>query len=324
MNVLVTGGAGFIGSHLVGRLLGDGHEVTVLDDCSTGSEDNLAAWRDAPALRFVRGSVLDEALVAELVRGHGLVFHLAAAVGVPHVVRDPLWTIRTNARGTEHVLDRAADNGARVVFASTSEVYGESRELPFREDGPRVLGPTWVHRWAYSTSKALDEHLCFAWAERGLAVSVVRYFNVYGTRMDPDGYGSVIARFVDQALAGTPLTVHGDGEQTRCFTHVDEAVEATVRAGTRDEALGQAFNVGSAFEHSVNDLARRVLAATGSGAGTVHVPYRDAYGEGFADTRRRVPDVAKAERLLGWRARITLDEGLGPIVDERRARSCAS
>jgi len=324
MNILVTGGAGFIGSHLVERLLGDGHAVTVLDDCSTGSEDNLATCRADPALRFVRGSVLDEALVADLVRANRLVFHLAAAVGVPHVMRDPLWTILTNTRGTEFVLDRAADNGVRVVFASTSEIYGDSQDLPFREDGLRVLGPTWVHRWAYSTSKALDEHLCFAWAERGLSVSIVRYFNVYGTRMDPNGYGSVIARFIDQALAGEPLTIHGDGDQSRCFTHVAEAVEATVRAGFRDEALGEAFNVGSPFEHTINDLAARVIAASASASGTVRVPYRDAFGERFEDTRRRVPDVAKAERLLDWRATITLDQGLPAILAERRERSCAS
>lgn len=321
MNILVTGGAGFIGSHLVERLLSEGHAVTVLDDCSTGREENLGT---SDGLRFVRGSVLDEALVAELVRANQLVFHLAAAVGVPHVMKDPLWTILTNTRGTENVLDRAADKGVRVVFASTSEIYGDSKDIPFREDGLRVLGPTWVHRWAYSTSKALDEHLCFAWAERGLSVSIVRYFNVYGTRMDPNGYGSVIARFIDQALAGEPLTVHGDGEQTRCFTHVDEAIEATLRAGMRDEALGEAFNVGSPFEHTINDLAARVLTATGAASETVHIPYRDAYGDRFADTRRRVPDVAKAERLLGWRARITLDGGLPAIIDERRARACAS
>jgi len=297
--------------------------VTVLDDCSTGREANLAAVAGAPGLRFVRGSVLDEALVADLVRGARLVYHLAAAVGVPHVMADPLWTILTNTRGTEFVLDRAADNGVRVVFASTSEVYGESEDLPFREDGARVLGPTWVHRWAYSTSKALDEHLCFAWAERGLAVSIVRYFNVYGTRMDAGGYGSVIARFVDQAIAGVPLTVHGDGEQTRCFTHVAEAVDATVRAGELDAALGEAFNVGSAFEHSINDLAARVLGATGSASTVVRVPYEEAFGARFADTRRRVPDVAKAERLLGWRARTTLDDGLPEVVADRRA-VCAS
>lgn len=318
MRVLVTGGAGFIGSHLVDRLLAEGHAVTVLDDLSTGRAENLAHLDGVAMLRFLRGSVLDEELVGRLVGEAELIFHLAAAVGVKHVVDDPLRTIRTNLRGTELVLERAAALGRRVLFASTSEIYGDSEEAPFQEDGPRVLGPTWVHRWAYATSKALDEHLCFAWAERGLSMSIVRYFNVFGPRMDPVGYGSVIARFLSQALVGEPLTVHGDGEQSRCFTYVTEAVDATLRAGTRREALGEALNIGSPFEHTINDLARRVVALTGSGSEILHVPYERAYGAGFADTRRRVPAVAKAAQLLGWRAGITLDEGLPLLLDERR------
>jgi len=317
VNILVTGGAGFIGSHLVDRLLGDGHAVTVLDDLSTGRAANLAHLMGEPRLRFARGTVLDAGLVETLLSDAELVYHLAAAVGVGHVIRDPLWALGTNARGTEVVLGAAARAGARVVFASTSEIYGTSEALPFREDGPRVLGPTWVHRWGYSTAKALGEHLCFAHAERGLPVSIVRYFNAYGPRMDPAGYGSVIARFVTQALAGAPLTVHGDGEQSRCFTFVAETVDATVRAGTDPRAVGEVFNVGSAFHCTINALARLILDATGSASSIAHVPYETAYGKGFADARHRVPDIAKAEAVLGWRATVPLAEGIARVVAER-------
>ena len=325
MRVLVTGGAGFIGSHLVDRLVTDDHEIVVIDDCSTGREENLAHLErpDEGRFTFRRGSILDEQLVADAMAKVDLCFHLAAAVGVTHVVEDPLWAILTNTRGTEIVLQQAMARGVRTVFASTSEIYGESEALPFREDGPRVLGPTWIPRWAYSTSKAVDEHLCFAYAARGLEMSIVRYFNIYGRRLDPDGYGSVIARFLSQALHGEAITVHGDGQQTRCFTHVEEAVEATMRAGFAPEALGQAFNVGSRFERSIEELARLVLEVTGSDSPLTLVPYAQAYGQDFADTRRRVPDVSKAQRLLGWRAERDLRSGLLDLVDERREAPCA-
>ena len=311
---LVTGGAGFIGSHLVDRLLADGRQVRVLDDFSTGREANLAHLAGEPRLTVTRGSILDRSVVAEAMRGAEAVFHLAAVVGVQHVVDNPLKMLITNAEGTQVVLDAAMAAGARVLLASTSEVYGQSEAIPFAEDGPRVLGPTWIHRWGYATAKALDEHLAFAYADRGLAMSIVRYFNAYGPRLDPSGYGSVIARFIAQAQAGQPLTVHGDGEQTRCFTYVAEAVEATFRAGSSPDALGQAFNIGSGFEHSINDLAARVLTATGSRSPIVHLPYEAAYGARFADTRRRVPDVALIERVLGWRADVGLDEGMARVL----------
>jgi len=317
MNILVTGGAGFIGSHLVDRLVGDGHEVVVIDNCATGRDANLAHLAGSGALRFLRGSVMNDTLVAAAMAEADLVYHLAAAVGVHHVIEDPLWMLVTNVHGTEIVLKRAAERGVRVVLASSSEVYGVSDALPFREDGPRVLGPTWVHRWGYSTSKALDEHLCFAYALRGLPVSIVRYFNIYGPRMDPAGYGSVIARFLTQALAGGPLTIHGDGRQTRCFTYVADAVEATVRAGTLAAALGEAVNVGSRHEHTVEALADVVLAVTASTAEKQFVAYEDAFGPGFADTRRRVPDLSKAAALLGWQAGIGLEEGLRRTLAER-------
>ncbi|MCE7937510.1 NAD-dependent dehydratase [bacterium] len=319
MNVVVTGGAGFIGSHLVDRLLADGHAVTVLDNLSTGRAANLAAHLGHPRLRFLRGSILDATLVDAVMSGTDVVYHLAAAVGVGHVVKDPLWTAVTNAHGTEIVLEHARARGARVVFASTSEIYGTSDALPYREDGPRVLGPTWIHRWSYSTAKALGEHLCFAHAERGLAVSIVRYFNTYGPRMDPAGYGSVVARFVSQALDGAPLTVHGDGAQARCFTFVSETVDATVRAGTLDAAIGQVFNVGSPFHSTIGDLARLIIELTGSGSTVTHIDHAAVYGEGFADTRTRVPDVSKIAARLGWQPTIPLREGLARVIAERRA-----
>lgn len=319
MDYLITGGAGFIGSHLVDRLVAEGHDVVVIDNCVTGRAENLAQHAAEPRLKFLRGSILNETLVAAACREADVVYHLAAAVGVTHIVRDPLWAIVTNAHGTEIVLKRAFESRARVVFASSSEIYGQSDAVPFDEDGPRVLGPTWVHRWSYATAKALDEHLCWAYADKGLPVSAVRYFNVYGPRMDPAGYGSVIARFVTQALAGEPLTIHGDGQQSRCFTHVSEAVAATLLAGTHDAALGEAFNVGHADEHTVQALAERIVALTGSASPLAFVPYADAYGAGFADTRRRVPNVAKAAERLGFRARIGLDEGLRTVIAERAA-----
>ncbi len=319
MRILVTGGAGFIGSHLVDRLIAEGHEVTVLDNCSTGREENLAHLASEPRLRFLRGSILNDTLVAAVMAEVELVYHLAAAVGVGYVVADPLWTILTNARGTEIVLRRAAEFGVRTVFASSSEVYGENVDVPYREDSPRILGPTWIPRWSYSTSKALDEHLCFAHRDRGLPVSIVRYFNIYGPRMDPLGYGSVIARFISQALAGVPLTVHGDGEQRRCFTYVSDAVEATIRAGSVQAAVGEVFNVGSRHERSVNELAAEILRLTGSASPIEYVDYGSAYGPQFADPRRRLPDTTKAERVLGWCAAVDLPQGLAQTIAERRS-----
>lgn len=319
MSVLVTGGAGFIGSHLVDRLLADGREVTVLDNFRTGKEANLAHLADRRQLRVIRGSVLDETVVADALRGASVVYHLAAAVGVHHVVRDPVWTVVTNTHGTEVVLRLAEEAGARVLFASSSEIYGTSDALPFREDGPRVLGPTWIGRWSYATSKAVDEHLCYGYAARGLPVSIVRYFNIYGPRMDPAGYGSVIARFLSQALSGEPLTLHGDGLQSRCFTYVTEAVDATVRAATSPAAVGEAFNIGRRAETTIRQLAEAIVAVTGSASPLRHVPYDEAYGPNFSDTRRRVPDVDKARRLLDWEAGIELEDGLARTLRGREA-----
>ena len=322
--VLVTGGAGFIGSHLVDRLVAEGHQVTVLDDFSTGSKRNLKDQLDAPQLEIRQGSVLDADLVDSLIEGTPLVFHLAAAVGVRYIVDDPLGSVLTNVRGTENVLASCARHGARLVIASTSEIYGRNTNVPFREDAERVLGPTWMHRWSYSTAKAIDEHLAFAYRDRGLAVSIVRYFNSYGPRIDERGYGSVVARFIAQALGGQAMTVHGDGLQTRCFTYVSDTVEGTVRAGTRPQALGKVFNIGAAEEISILELADTIREIVDSRSAIKLVPYETSYPRGFEDTRRRVPDVRRAHDDLDFSAAVPLRDGMRRTVEWCRANYAAT
>lgn len=314
MKVLVTGGAGYIGSHLADRFLAEGAAVTVIDNLSVGQRCNIEHNLKSPRFRFVEGDVLDRRLMEDLVQGHDLVCHLAAVVGVRRVLADPLQTILQNVGGTEMVLALAHKYGRHVLFASTSEIYGKSNNVPFAEDDDRVLGSTRIARWAYSTGKALDEHLCLAYYERGLPVSIVRYFNSYGPRLDSKGYRSVVATFITQAMANRPLTVHHDGQQTRCFTYIDDTVRGSVLAATKTEALGQAFNIGSDVETSVLELARLVLRLTESSAELTFVPYSEAYGADFEDMPRRVPDVSKAERLLGFRAEVSLEEGLQKTI----------
>lgn len=308
MRVLVTGGAGYIGSHLVDRLVVLGHDVTVLDDLSTGNEANLADSRSH--VRFVQDTILDERLVNRLVRRADTVFHLAAGVGVGNIVAKPLAALITNTRGAENVIEACVKHDKRLLLASTSEIYGKTGKMPMSEDDDRVLGSTTVARWGYSTAKAIDEHLALAHAQHGLRMSVVRYFNSFGPRLDPRGYGSVVANLVRQALDGEPLTVHGDGNQTRCFTYVDDTVEGTLRAGLDTKAEGIVFNVGNDRETTINDLARLVIEMTGSRSEIRHVSYEERYGKGFEDTKRRVPDVRRAAEVLGFRAAVELREGL--------------
>jgi len=324
MKVLVTGGAGYIGSHLADRFLAEGAAVTVIDNLSAGQRCNIEHNLKSPRFRFVEGDVLNRQLMEELVQGHDLVCHLAAVVGVRRVLADPLQTILQNVGGSEMVLALAHKYGRRVLFASTSEIYGKSNKLPFAEDDDRVLGSTRIARWAYSTGKALDEHLCLAYHEQGLPVSIVRYFNSYGPRLDSKGYGGVVATFITQAMANRPLTVHHDGQQTRCFTYIDDTVRGSVLAATKTEALGQAFNIGSDVETSVLELARLVLRLTESSAELTFVPYSEAYGADFEDMPRRVPDVSKAERLLGFRAEVSLEEGLQRTIAWFRNRLAQS
>lgn len=308
--ILVTGGAGYIGSHLCDALIGEGHHVSVLDDLTTGKIGNIRHLLGHERFRFVNETILDQAEVDRLMREVDTVYHLAAVVGVKWVVEDPLGTIQTNLRGTEIVAEAAFKHWRRLVIASSSEVYGKSEAVPLHEDADALLGPTAVGRWSYALAKALDEHLGFIYSQQGLPVSIVRYFNSYGPRLDPRGYGSVMAKFINQALAGEPITVYDNGRQTRCFTYVNDTVAGTILAGAHPAAVGQVFNIGHNRETSILELAQMVIQATGSRSQIIHVTYRQAYGERFEETRRRVPDVSKAEHLLGFRAQISLEEGL--------------
>lgn len=324
MQVLVTGGAGFIGSHLVDALLEQGHQVTVIDDLSTGATNNISHLLGNPRFRFVEGSILDEPLVNRLVGECELVFHLAAAVGVKYIVEDPLRGIMTNTWGSEIVIRSAYQHGSRLLLASTSEIYGKRSVVPFHEDDDRLIGPTDVPRWSYSSSKALAEHIAYAYAGKGLAMSIVRYCNAYGPRTDERGYGSVVAKFIGQALRGEPLTILGGGWQTRCFTYVEDSVRGTLLAATLPEALGEVFNLGSDEEISISELAMRVGRSAGVQPDLVHVPYEQVYGDRFEETIRRIPAVDKAERILGFRASIPLTDGLQRTVDWFREHMNAS
>jgi len=319
MKVLVTGGAGFVGSHLVDALREARHEVWVLDDLSVGSVESIHHHLHQPGFRFIADSILNAGCVDRLVAEVELVYHLAAVVGVRHVVDDPLKAILTNVRGTENVLASAARYWKRVVIASSSEVYGRSDGGPLHEEDDRVLGPTSVNRWAYSSSKAIDEYLAWAYHKKGLPVSVVRYFNCYGPRLNEDGYGSVVASFIRQALLGEPITVHGDGRQTRSFTYVTDTVRGTMLAGERPEALGEAFNIGHPVETSVLDLAKAIKRLLCSDSPIIHVPYEDCFGQRHEDTPRRCPDITKASRCLGFAPQVPLEQGLRDTIAWCRA-----
>jgi UDP-glucose 4-epimerase len=308
---LVTGGAGFIGSHLVDRLQGGGDEVTVLDDLSTGRRSNLARHEEHGNVHLVEGSILDESLIGELVGACDRVFHLAAAVGVAHIIAKPLGSLLVNSRGTENVLAACARRNCKVLLTSSSEVYGRGGRVPMHEDDDRILGSTVIQRWSYATAKALDEHLALAYAAKGLPTVIVRYFNIYGPRMDPLGYGSVMANFLRQTMASQPVTVYGDGLQSRCFTYIDDCIDGTVLAMETPAAEGQVFNIGNqTTETTIVDLARKVISASGSRSEIVHESYESHFGPGFEDTPRRVPSAARATERLGWTAQVGLDDGL--------------
>jgi UDP-glucose 4-epimerase len=314
MRVLITGGAGFIGSHLGDAYLARGDEVHVLDDLSTGSIDNIRHLRRHPRFGYTIESVHHPAVVAELVDQSDVVFHLAAAVGVRLIVESPVRTIETNVHGTEVVLAQANKKKKKVLLASTSEVYGLSTELPFREDGPIVLGATTKGRWSYACSKALDEYLALAyWREKRLPVVVARLFNTVGPRQT-GRYGMVVPTFVRQALAGRPITVHGDGTQARCFVHVADVVGALIRLMDHPAAVGQVFNIGSDAEVTIGALAERIRALADSRSEIVRVPYDEAYEAGFEDMPRRVPDISKIAALVGFRPTRTLDQILADVI----------
>ncbi len=318
MKVLITGGAGFIGSHLAERHLASGDEVHVVDDLSTGSMTNIQRLKDDPRFQYCIDTVTNIRLMAELVDVSDLIYHLAAAVGVRLVVESPVRTIETNVRGTEVILSLAAKKGKRVLITSTSEVYGKREQVPFREDDDLVLGPTNKGRWSYACSKAIDEFLALAyWKEKKLPIVIARLFNTVGPRQT-GRYGMVVPNFVRQALTGSDITVFGDGQQRRCFTHVKDAVEALVGIAAHPGATGEVFNVGSAREITIADLAARIKEMTHSDSRVVFVPYDEAYEEGFEDMLRRVPDISKVSNLLGWEPRISMEETLHNIIDEQR------
>jgi UDP-glucose 4-epimerase len=323
MKVFITGGAGFIGSHLATRFLERGDRVLVLDDLSTGSMDNLAHLAGREGFEYRIGSALDVPLVAECLDRCDATVHLAAAVGVRLIVERPVHTIETNIRATEVVLAAAAKKQKPVLLASTSEVYGKSAKIPFAEEDDLQLGPTTHSRWAYACSKALDEWLGLAYyREKKVPVTVVRFFNTVGPRQT-GRYGMVLPNFAAQALAGEPITVYGDGSQSRCFGHVQDAVEALLRLLATPASVGGVFNVGSDEEVTILRLAEMVRDAAGSRSEIRLVPYAEAYAEGFEDMQRRVPDLAKLERTIGFRPRTSLATIITDVVADQRARLAA-
>jgi nucleoside-diphosphate-sugar epimerase len=320
VRALITGGAGFIGSHLSEALLDNGHDVLILDNLSTGSIDNIAHLKGRRGFEYFVDTVTNEPLLAELIDRSDVVFHFAAAVGVKLIVEQPVYTIETNVHGTEVVLKHANKKKKLVVIASTSEVYGKSEDVPFREDSDLVMGPTPKHRWAYACSKAIDEFLALAyWKERKLPVIIVRFFNTVGPRQSGQ-YGMVIPNFVRQALAGEPITVFGDGTQQRAFTHVTDVVGALLKLIAEPKAVGQVINIGNKQEITILALAERVRELSGSDSPIKLVPYDDAYESGFEDMPRRVPDLTRVEGLIGYKATLQLDEILTQVIDYFRKK----
>ncbi len=320
MRYLITGGAGFIGSHLCELLLGQGHRVVAIDDESTGRVDNIQHLRPLPHFQFVRENINNAQVLDRLTSEADVVVHLAAAVGVQLIVNDPVHTIRTNVMGTESVLAAAHRYSCKVIVASTSEVYGKGVRVPFREDDDRLMGPTIRSRWAYAESKAVDEFLSLAYHHQyGLPVIITRFFNTVGPRQT-GRYGMVVPRFVRQALRGEPLEVYGDGKQTRCFGDVADVVRAVAVLAGHPGAVGEVFNVGNTEEITIRALAERVIRMAGSTSEIKMVPYDEAYGPGFEDMQRRVPSIEKLHNLIGYTPRCSLDDTLRRVIEYERER----
>jgi UDP-glucose 4-epimerase len=316
---LITGGAGFIGSHLAEALLTGGHEVDIIDNLSTGSIRNVGHLKSNPRFKYTIDTLTNEPLLAELIDRNDVVFHFAAAVGVKLIVEQPVHTIETNVHGTEVVLKHANKKKKTVVIASTSEVYGKSTDVPFREDADLVMGATMKHRWAYACSKAIDEFLALAYyKERGLPVIIVRFFNTVGPRQTGQ-YGMVLPSFVRQALAGEPITVFGDGTQSRSFTYVGDVVDCLMKLIDEPKAVGQVFNIGNKEEITILKLAETVKSLTGSSSRIDFIPYDQAYEEGFEDMPRRVPDLAKVGALVGYAPKVQLNEIITKVIEYFRA-----
>ena len=319
MRALITGGAGFIGSHLADHLLEQGHEVIVLDNLSTGRFDNIAHLLGRPDFEFLLGSILNADLVDDVVSRTDTVFHLAAAVGVELIVEKPLESLATNIRGSEIVFEKAHKHGSRILVTSTSEIYGKNTSDRLREDDDRILGSPLKSRWSYSEAKAIDEILAYTyWRTKGVRSVIVRLFNTVGPRQTGT-YGMVVPRFVAQAIRGEPLTVFGDGEQTRCFCYVGDVVGALVSLMEEPEAYGRVFNLGGSEEISIAELARRVVEIVGSDSKVRHVPYEEAYEEGFEDMLRRVPDTTRARDMVGFEPQVALDDVIRLVAEEQRA-----
>lgn len=320
MRYLITGGAGFIGSHLCEELLRNGDEVLVLDNLSTGRYENVAHLDDGARFRFILGSVNEPELVTECVRQVDGVMHLASAVGVRLIIEQPVKTIETIVHGTDTILRICARYRRPMLLTSTSEVYGKSEKVPFAEEDDRVMGPTTQRRWSYACAKALDEFLTLAqWHENRLPVVIVRLFNTVGPRQT-GRYGMVVPRFVQQALQGKPITVYGDGQQTRCFSHVKDIVETLPKLMVLPAAKGEIFNIGNPEEITITELADRVNQKCGNTAGIVNVPYEEAYVQGFDDMRRRLPDLTKIRKAVGYAPKRTLDDILNDVIAEYKGR----
>ena len=320
MRALITGGAGFIGSHLAEALLHEGHEVDIIDNLSTGSIRNVGHLKSNPRFKYTIDTLTNEPLLAELIDRNDVIFHFAAAVGVKLIVEQPVHTIETNVHGTEVVLKHANKKRRKVVIASTSEVYGKSADVPFREDADLVMGATVKHRWAYACSKAIDEFLALAYyKERGLPVVIVRFFNTVGPRQTGQ-YGMVLPSFVRQALSGEPITVFGDGTQSRSFTYVGDVVECLLKLVNEPMAVGQVFNIGNKEEVTILRLAEIVKSLTGSASPIEFVPYDKAYEEGFEDMPRRVPDLTKIRQLVGYEPKVQLNEIIATVIEYFRTQ----
>jgi UDP-glucose 4-epimerase len=321
MRILVTGGAGFIGSHLCERLVKDGHQVTVLDVASTGRLSNLSGVIDSPQFNLIEGSILDSGILKPLFKNTDYVFHLAAAVGVFNIVNNPLESLLTNIRGTENVLESAYATKTPVFLTSSSEVYGKNISDSLKESDDRILGSPVTLRWSYSEAKAIDESLAYAYfVEKQLETRIVRFFNTVGPRQ-LGAYGMVVPRFVKAALSNEPITIYGDGEQTRCFAHVYDVIDAVVSVAFAENTVGKVINIGNDNEISINDLAKKIIDETGSKSEIVYVPYTEAYGHGFEDMERRVPNIELIKQLVGWKPQRDLSTMISDISEDMKKHS---
>ena len=316
MQILITGGAGFIGSHLTDRLVADGHQITILDNLATGRKENLSAHLGGANVTFIEGSILDLPLLDSLIKETEYVFHLAAAVGVFNIVNHPLDSLMTNIRGTENVLESAHKYSKPVFVTSSSEVYGKNDSDSLKESDDRILGAPVTLRWSYSEAKAIDESLAYAYfVEKQLETRIVRFFNTVGPRQ-LGAYGMVVPRFVKSALTDSPITIYGDGNQTRCFAHVYDVIDAMVSIAFAENTIGKVVNIGNNFEISINRLAQKIIDDTQSRSKIVYVSYQEAYGDGFEDMERRVPNIDLIQHLVGWKPQRDLSEIISDISAE--------